>query len=102
MSLGKKPGNFKDVGFTFSLQSVHAALHYNKEQCSNGNSNEGTFSPNLPYYPPDGFHRYGVIWSPPAWAGGGNDTLSFYVDDLFYFTSYNISSKIPINFGECT
>jgi len=81
---------------------VHGALHYNQHNCGGGavhNSDEGAWSPTLPFDPAAGYHRYSVVWSPPPYVGGGADTLAYAVDDDVYVTSYNISTKIPTNLG---
>lgn len=80
-----------------TVQGVHGALHYNLQQCgTHGMQSEGNWTPPLPFDPSQDYHIYGVTWSPPSWAGG-NDTMSWSIDDLVYTTSINLSSKIPIN-----
>jgi hypothetical protein len=38
------------------------------------------------------------VWSPPTWFGG-NDSMTFFVDNLYYLNASRISTKVPINFG---
>lgn len=75
------------------MKMVHGAFHANLTGCGCCQPGEGSWSPPLPADPSLDFHRYGVVWSPPAPAG--NDSLTFYYDDLYYFSALNVSAQLP-------
>lgn len=73
-----------------SLHMVHGALHWSLTECGHaGEQNAQNWSHTLPYDPSDEYHTYGLVWDPVA------DSLSYYVDDLYYLNVSSVSAKFP-------